>query len=148
MPDELCAIPPPFLNARYGNLQTLPRPTAKPTQVRMNSTGFDHSALCNMTSHQLTIVSVDSYAPVVLPPIPHFIWSPLNIITFFLLSLSKSTFDFCTDCLAQIQSVGKTGLQMLNYSHSKTFDFDINIYGKDKRHRRIASVDEKPVISQ
>lgn len=110
MPDELCAIPPPFLNARYGNLQTLPRPTAKPTQVRMNSTGFDHSALCNMTSHQLTIVSVDSYAPVVLPPIPHFIWSPLNIITFFLVSLSKSTFDFCTDCLAQIQSVGKTGM--------------------------------------
>ena len=30
-------VPPPFSYVRYGKRHTLPRPTAKPTQVRMNS---------------------------------------------------------------------------------------------------------------
>lgn len=33
--------PPPFLNTKYGNLQTFPKPTAYPIHANINSIGFD-----------------------------------------------------------------------------------------------------------
>lgn len=49
-------LPPPFLNARYGNLHTLPRPTAYPTQVRMNSSFPPQFPRCSISFSFISVV--------------------------------------------------------------------------------------------
>ena len=47
---QICYSPPPFLKHRYGNLQTFPRPTAKPTHDRMKSSLLLHCSRSGVVS--------------------------------------------------------------------------------------------------
>lgn len=46
----MCPLPPPFWKARYGNLQTFPKPTAYPTIERMKSILLDQFPLALFSS--------------------------------------------------------------------------------------------------
>lgn len=48
--------PPPFFWQRYGNLQTFPKPTAKPTVARMNSALWPQVSRCSLPPSPLSAV--------------------------------------------------------------------------------------------
>ena len=77
--------PPPFRNAKYGNLHTLPSPTAYPTQVRMNSNCPPQFPLSMFSgpscpsSPEVTVVAGG----------PEEVGSPLDVIVMFKVDLLK-----------------------------------------------------------